>query len=100
MPLLTFQEERAGGEAGMCVCVCVWCGGCYVCIMYCVCKCVMGCFVLSVLCVCVETRGSILHTLLPSAFPVKSEASSCEEEEEGGKQVGEWGMLEGAPRRG
>ena len=23
MPLLTFQEERAGGEAGMCVCVCV-----------------------------------------------------------------------------
>lgn len=32
MPLLTFQEERAGREAG--VCVCIVCCLCVVCLLY------------------------------------------------------------------
>ena len=59
----------------------------------------MCCFVLSMSCVCGNQRFCISH-FAASAFPVKLEASSFEKEEEGGKQVGEWGMLEGAPRKG
>lgn len=58
MPLLTFQEERAGREAGVCVCI--------VCCVSAICA---LCVVLCCLChVCVETRGSAFHTLLPLHF--------------------------------
>lgn len=88
--LLTFQEERAGREAGVCVCAL-----CVVCLLYV--HYVLFC-VVCVVCVCGNQRFRTSH-IAASAFPVKSNASSCEKEE-GGKQVSEWGMLEGAPRRG
>ena len=76
--------------------MCALCVVCVLCVCY---MCPMCCFVLSMSCVCGNQRFCISH-FAASAFPVKSEASSCEKEEEGGKQVGEWGMLEGTPKRG
>lgn len=63
------------------------CALCVVCVL-CVCYMHIMCFVLSMSCVCGNQRFCISH-FAASAFPVKSEASSCEKEEEGGKQVGE-----------
>lgn len=79
-----------GRDAGVCVPVCC------ACFMCCVSHVVY--VVLCVCCVCVSERCRRSH-LLCSACSVKWEASSFDDDEGGGKQVGEWGVLEG-PLRG
>lgn len=77
----------AGEVGGLCVCwVCIVCYVLFVLSVFCV-----------SVCVCVYV-GRLEVQFIFAAFYVcvKLEASSSENEEGGGKQVGEWEMLEGA----